>query len=154
MQGRQRREVPPSSLFRLVPEHVASRALLALARSTDTVLHEMGRLSAALPFPAGSVIAFGSFARGQARHNSDLEVVVARPSGVDEDDERWGESLELWRRDLRRLTGNPVEVLDVSVDEATTKFLRPQPAVDRHPARRPGGARPEPRAAPDRKGGV
>lgn len=40
-----RREVPPASLFRLVPEHVASRALLARARSTDTVLHEMGRLA-------------------------------------------------------------------------------------------------------------
>lgn len=44
-----RREVPPASLFRLVPEHVASRALLALARSTDTVLDEMGRLARALP---------------------------------------------------------------------------------------------------------
>ena len=38
----ERREVPPSSLFRLVPEHVASRAILALAASTDAVLDELG----------------------------------------------------------------------------------------------------------------
>lgn len=44
----ERREVPPSSLFRLVPEHVASQAILALARSTDGVFDEMGRLASAL----------------------------------------------------------------------------------------------------------
>jgi hypothetical protein len=59
----ERREVPPASLFRLVPEHVASRALLALARSTSTVLDEMGRLAGALAHRPVSVIVFGSFAR-------------------------------------------------------------------------------------------
>ena len=44
----ERREVPPASLFRLVRQHVASRALLALARCTDPVLDEIGRL-ASLP---------------------------------------------------------------------------------------------------------
>lgn len=37
----ERREVPPSSLFCLVPEHVTSRMLLALARSTVTALEGM-----------------------------------------------------------------------------------------------------------------
>ncbi len=58
----ERREVPPSSLFRLVPEHIASRALLALARSDEAVVDEMGRLARDLPHPPVSVIAFGSFA--------------------------------------------------------------------------------------------
>lgn len=118
----ERREVPPSSLFRLVPEHVASQALLALARSTDTVLDEMGRLAGALPHPPVSVIVFGSFARREADAESDIDVVVVRPAGVDEDDDAWSASLEAWRRDVRRLTGNPVEVLAVSADEAATKL--------------------------------
>ncbi len=37
-----RREVPPSSLFRLVREHVAAVTLLALARTRDAVIEEMG----------------------------------------------------------------------------------------------------------------
>ena len=45
----ERREVLPASLFRLVRQHVASRALLALARCTDPVLDEIGRLAASLP---------------------------------------------------------------------------------------------------------
>jgi predicted nucleotidyltransferase len=118
----ERREVPPASLFRLVPEHVASRALLALARSTDTVLAEMGRLAEALPRPPVSVITFGSFARREAEVDSDIDVVIVRPDEVDEDDDGWSASLEAWRRDVRRLTGNPVEVLEVSADEAATKL--------------------------------
>ena len=118
----ERREVPPASLFRLVPEHVASRALLALARSADTALDEMGRLAKALPQPPVSVIVFGSFARREAEAGSDIDVVVVRPGEADEDDDKWSASLETWRRDVRRLTGNPVEILEVSADEAATKL--------------------------------
>ncbi len=118
----ERREVPPASLFRLVPEHVASRVLLALARATDTVLDEMGRLAGALPHPPVSVIVFGSFARREAVADSDIDVVIVRPAEVGEDDDAWSVSLEGWRRDVRRLTGNPVEVLEVSADEAATKI--------------------------------
>lgn len=118
----ERWEVPPSSLFRLVPEHVASRALLALAQSADTVLDEMGRLAGALPQPPVSVIVFGSFARREADVESDIDVVVIRPTEVDEDDDEWLAALEAWRRDVRRLAGSPVEVLEVSADEAPTKL--------------------------------
>jgi predicted nucleotidyltransferase len=118
----ERREVPPASLFRLVPEHVASQALLALARATDTVLDELGRLAAALPHPPVSVIVFGSFARREADADSDVDVVVVRPAEVDADDEGWSATLEAWRNDVRRLTGNPVEVLEVGADDAATKL--------------------------------
>ena len=121
----ERREVPPASLFRLIPEHVASRALLALARSTDTVLDEIGRLAASLPHPPVSVIVFGSFARREAGPDSDIDITVVRPVDLDEDDEGWAMSLERWRCDVRRLTGNPVEVLEVSTDEAAAKVAGP-----------------------------
>jgi predicted nucleotidyltransferase len=121
----ERREVPPASLFRLVPEHIASRVLLTLARSSDHVLDEMGRLAGALPHPPVSVIVFGSFARREAGVDSDIDVVVVRPAGVDEDE--WSASLEAWRRDTRRLTGNPVEVLEVGADEAAAKLRSRSP---------------------------
>ena len=119
----ERREVPPASLFRLVPEHVASRALLALARSADTVFDEMGWLAGHLPRPPASVIVFGSFARREADLDSDIDVVVVRPTEVDEDDDEWSASIETWRRAVQRLSGNPVEVLEVGVDEARRKIV-------------------------------
>ena len=121
----ERREVPPASLFRLVPEHIASRALLTLARSTDTVLDEMGRLAGMLPHPPVSAIVFGSFARREAGADSDIDIVVVRPAGIDDDE--WSASLEAWRRDTQRLTGNPVEVLEVDADEAATKLRSRSP---------------------------
>lgn len=118
----ERREVPPASLFRLVPEHVASQALLTLARSTDVVLAEMGRLAGSLPQQPASVIVFGSFARREAEALSDIDVVVIRPASVDEHDDAWSASLEAWRYHVRRLAGNPVELLEVSTEEAASKL--------------------------------
>lgn len=121
----ERREVPPASLFRLVPEHVGARCLLHLARSFDFVLGEVGRLASMLPRPPLSVIVFGSFARREARADSDIDLVVVRPPDLDEDDDAWAESIEGWRRDVRRLTGNQVEVLEVSDHEAASRLCGP-----------------------------
>ena len=117
----ERREVPPSSQFRLLPDHVVSRALLDIARSSDTVLAEIGRLAGALPRPPDRVVVFGSLARGEAGRDSDIDVVVVRPDTIGEDDDLWAESIETWRRDIARLAGNPVEVPEVSAAEAAQK---------------------------------
>ena len=117
----ERREVPPASLFRLVPEHVASQVLLALARSTDTVLDEMGRLVEALPQRPVSVIVFGSFARREAVVDSDIDVVVVRPAEVDEDDDAWSASIETWRREYNE--ERPKNALGGLTPEAYAKTL-------------------------------
>jgi DNA-binding transcriptional ArsR family regulator len=121
----ERKEVPPSSLFRLVPEHVASRLVLGLARAREAVLDELGRLAGSVAVPPVSVIAFGSFARGEAGADSDIDVVVVRPDGVDEDDEEWGTSVARWRVDARRVAGNQVEVLEVTAGEAAARLAGP-----------------------------
>lgn len=123
----ERREVPPSSLFRLVPEHVAGRVVISLAQATGTVFDEIYRMTQTLPFPPVSVIVFGSFARREAGPDSDIDLVVVRPTGIDEDDEAWAASIEGWRREVHRLTGNPVEVLEVSVDEAASRLTGESP---------------------------
>lgn len=121
----ERREVPPSSLFRLVPEHVASRTILDLARSPDSVLRHIGEMARDLPGPPLSVIVFGSLARREAGIDDDIDVVVVRPMNLDEDDEMWITSVEQWRAAVRRLTGNPVEVLEVDADQAASRLADP-----------------------------
>ena len=113
----ERRDVPPSSLFQLVRQHVAVGPLLALARARDALIGEMGRLAAGLPLVPVSVIVFGSFARGEADVDSDIDTVLVRPAGVDESDELWSESVEQWRASVRRAGGNRVEVLEAGSDE-------------------------------------
>lgn len=113
----ERRDVPPSSLFRLARQHVAVGPLLALARSRDTLIGEMTRFAAELPVVPVSAIVFGSFARGEADMGSDIDTVLVRPNGIDESDELWSESVEQWRASVRRASGNRVEVLEVGSDE-------------------------------------
>jgi predicted nucleotidyltransferase len=133
----ERREVPPSSLFRFVPENVASRAILALARASVTVLNELGHLAASLLVPPVSVVAFGSFARREADAESDIDLLVVRPGNVDEDDEKWATSMERLQGEGRRLTGNRLELLEVDASEvaALLNSRRPLWADIRHDGR-------------------
>jgi predicted nucleotidyltransferase len=118
----ERREVPPSSLFRLERAHVAARALVDLARSRDAALDSMGAAAKSMPVVPVSVIVFGSFARGEAGAQSDIDAVVVRPVDVHDDDEAWATSLEDWRSKVRAMTGNSVEVLDVDRLEARSRL--------------------------------
>jgi predicted nucleotidyltransferase len=118
----ERREVPPSSLFRLVHEHVAAGPLLALARARDDVVEEMGYAAAELTVVPVSVIVFGSFARGEADEESDIDAVIVRPADVDDSDEAWSASVEQWKAEVRRTTGNRVEVLEIGSDEVAARL--------------------------------
>jgi len=108
----ERREAPPSALFRLVEVNVAAALLRSLSRARECVLAELGRQASQLECRPVSVIVFGSFARGDADADSDLDVVFVRPRDVTEDDERWAASMDYWSGYARRLTGNRVQVLE------------------------------------------
>jgi DNA-binding Lrp family transcriptional regulator len=118
----ERREVPPSSQFRLVRSNVAAQALIALSRSRQSVLDQIGATAAALATPPLSVIVFGSFARDEATADSDLDILVVRPDDLDEDNEAWTGSIDGWRDHVRAIAGNPVEILEVSRTEVGTKL--------------------------------
>jgi DNA-binding transcriptional ArsR family regulator len=118
----ERREVPPSSLFRLVREHVAAGPLLALARARAVVVEEMGHAGAELPVVPLSVIVFGSFARGEADEESDIDIVLVRPADVDEFNEAWSASVEQWKDRVGRTTGNRVEVLEIGSKEVAARL--------------------------------
>ena len=118
----ERREVPPSSQFRLVRSNVGARAVIELARSRNSVLETIGVGAAALPVPPASVIVFGSFARGAAGRDSDVDVVVVRPDEISEDDEDWSASIENWRNEATAIAGNTVQILEVSASDAQSRL--------------------------------
>ena len=119
----ERREAPPSALFRLVDDNVGSRIVRALSRSRETVLAELGSQAETLEPGPVSVIVFGSFARGEAEADSDLDVLFVQPKGMNDDDYRWAAAVEGWRQFARRLTGNRVEVVETS-ESSVGRFLR------------------------------
>ena len=115
-------EVPPASQFLLVREHVATRAILALADVRAGLLGQMAEAASTISPAPHSVIVFGSFARGEAGPASDIDVVVVRSDAVDEDDAGWSDSLEHWRRHIRVLAGNDVEVIEAAATDVSRKL--------------------------------
>jgi len=112
-----RREVPPSVLVRIVPEHLAVRPLLALAGLRDGLLEELRRSAKRIrPAPA-NVTLFGSVARGDGDAASDLDLVIVRAAGVAEDDSNWERTVAAYVERIARVSGNPVNRIDVSIDE-------------------------------------
>lgn len=118
----ERREAPPSALFKFVPDHVAARAVTALADARRTVLGEMGESASRLSVAPLSVIVFGSFARGEADRSSDLDILLVRPAGVDAEDAQWRAAIDGWVEGVCRLSGNPVELLEVGGEEVGAKL--------------------------------
>lgn len=120
----ERREAPPSALFRLVRDHIAAGPVLALARSRDRMIQQMREIAEDLPVPAVSVIVFGSFARGQADHESDIDTLMIRPSGSGELDEAWSASVQQWIDRVGEVSGNRVEVLETEEDDVPARLDR------------------------------
>ena len=118
----ERREAPPSALFRFVPNHVASRAVAMLTDARTTVLQELKLTAGRLSVPPVSVIVFGSFARGETDRSSDIDILIIRASRVGEDDPEWRAAIDEWLEGARRLTGNRVELLEVAAEEAGAKL--------------------------------
>lgn len=118
----ERREAPPSALFRFVPSHVAARAVAMLADVRTTVLEELKTTAAHLSVAPVSVIVYGSLARGEADRSSDIDVLVIRPPRVAEDEQGWRSAIDKWVEEARRLTGNRIELLEVAAEEAGAKL--------------------------------
>ena len=117
-----RHEVPPASQFLIVRDCVVNQLLLALADARSIALRQIGEAVSAISPEPVSVVAFGSFARGEADAHSDIDLAVVRADDVDDDDEGWAESIDAWRRQVRTLTGNDVEIIEATASEATRKL--------------------------------
>jgi predicted nucleotidyltransferase len=118
----ERREAPPSALFRLVRDHIAAGPILALSRSRDRMIHEMREIAEGLPVSPASVIIFGSFARGEADAASDIDTLFVRPSGIGESDEAWSAAVQQWTDQVSEVSGNRVEVLETDEDEVPARL--------------------------------
>lgn len=118
----ERREAPPSALFRFVEDHVAARAVAMLADARTIVLQELKLTAGRLSVPPVSVIVYGSFARGEADRSSDIDILIIRPPTAGEDDPEWRAAIDEWLEGARRLAGNRVELLEVAAEEAGAKL--------------------------------
>ncbi len=60
---------------------------------------------------------FGSFARGDAHKDSDIDVLAVPPSEARVDDGRWTAAVGQWTDRAARIAGNPVNLLEATMLE-------------------------------------
>ena len=114
----ERTDIPPAAHFRLVRDHVAAQPLLDLLATSERFLDRVAKTAARIrPVPV-SVIVFGSLVRGEARVDSDIDVLLVRPSEVAAHDSRWRDAAAGWTAGVERASGNAVNLLEVDQAEA------------------------------------
>ncbi|MGH9205698.1 MAG: MarR family transcriptional regulator, partial [Acidimicrobiales bacterium] len=103
-------------LVRLERDNVAGRAVQDLAGLEAIVLRRLRLLARSIRPAPVTLAVFGSFARGEATADSDLDLLAGRPFGADNSDE-WTNSVGRFTRRASVLTGNPANVLEYSESE-------------------------------------
>ena len=119
-----RREAGSAALVVLDRENEAARAVQALADLREGVLSRLRADAATLDPPPVSLIVFGSFAKGLARTDSDIDVLAVSPVMTDADEERWYDEVGRWAERASRIAGNPVNWIVATAQEMPALLRR------------------------------
>ena len=121
-----RRDVPPAALFRLVPDNLVTEMIRDLSTLRARVTAKMRRDAAHIQPAPTALVLYGSFVRGHAGMDSDIDVLVVRPDAVSAENADWESSLEDWRRAAAAAAGNSVEILEVGTSELRELLANPE----------------------------
>ena len=119
----------PARLYLLNRDHIAAPAVLALQ---DLRGQLFARVRQALtdwdPAPLAAA-AFGSAARGDGHTDSDVDILVVRPEEAGDGD-GWDNQVDALAQAVRRWSGNPASIIQLTVPELADMVARGEPIAD------------------------
>lgn len=118
-----RRQAGQAKLYRLNRQHLAAACIESLATLRAQLITRLqGTIADWDPVPRYAVL-FGSVARGEAGPQGDLDLLVVRDAGVDEDSPEWQEQLAALEREATGWTGNDARILEYGENELAGRGL-------------------------------
>jgi DNA-binding HxlR family transcriptional regulator len=108
----------PGVLYALNREHLAAPAIIALAEQPATLRHRLSDLLAGWTHPPVYAAIFGSWARGAATVDSDIDLFLVR-GATDLPDEIWEDQVAALEHAVTSWTGNDARTLVLSEGELT-----------------------------------
>jgi predicted transcriptional regulator len=106
-------------VYRLNHEHLAAEHIIGLSRLFETLLARLEQHLAAGEVPPVYAAVFGSAARGTMTAESDVDLLLVRPDGADE--EQWESQVAFLAADVGRWTGNDLRPLEFTTAELVAR---------------------------------
>lgn len=116
-------------LYRLNRDHVAVPHIEALTRIRDEIVNNIRDEVAGWEIEPSHAGLFGSFARGTADSQSDIDVLLVRPDAQFEEN-AWAEQLDRLDRLIRAWTGNTAQIIDLDLSTLGRMARDSDPLVD------------------------
>lgn len=123
----ERKNAGRALLYTLNYDHLLASAVEQMAGARAEFVRRLRETIGGWEVPPVHASLFGSAARGDGDAQSDIDLLIVRPAGVDADDEEWRGQLEHLADSVRRWTGNHAGIAEVSEGEL------PQLRQDRPP---------------------
>lgn len=118
----ERQEVGRTVLVSLDRHNAAGQLVDRLAHLRSHVIAQLRSMAAELDPAPETILLYGSFARGDADADSDLDVLAVRSPRADLNE--WSDALSSFAEQARSLTGNRVQVLEYGLDDLRRKAGR------------------------------
>ncbi len=116
-------------LYRLNREHVAADAVLALTDLRGKLFDKIRRALRSWTVPPERAVAFGSAARGDGGVDSDIDLLLVRPTRVRADNPDWLAQVASLSTAVPMWSGNRASVIDVSEAQIRQMIRRREPIV-------------------------
>lgn len=116
--------------YALNRDHVLAEAVELIFTAGERFERRVADAIAAWPVEPTGVALFGSFARRDGDADSDVDVLLVRPSNVTDDDEEWNAQRRQLAASIQRWVGNPAQILELGEEELTTAIRRDEPLVE------------------------
>jgi predicted nucleotidyltransferase len=109
-------ELNRAYLFTLNREHLAAPAVELLMGMRAELLRRIRSALDSWEIAPAHVSMFGSAARGDGGSASDIDLLVIRPSGVDDDNTAWRTQLADLKDRIGRWTGNHAQIVELAYE--------------------------------------
>jgi predicted transcriptional regulator len=119
---------PPAILYRLNRDHLAVDAIASLLATAQRLRDGLAREIRRWRVRPLSAVLYGSVARGTAvTATSDVDILLIRPDEVGPDDPDWARQAADLGEKIRRWTGRPASVIELSGREARSGLADGEP---------------------------
>jgi predicted nucleotidyltransferase len=118
-------------LYTLNRDHIAADAIITLTRLRSILLERIKEQLAGWEVKPIHASIFGSAARGNGDTESDIDILVIRPRGVEEEDERWRSQINSLAAAIHSWTGNHAGIAEIS-ERDLARLRRERPRVIRN----------------------